>query len=88
MIAAQVGGDFHPFAIGAGAIEDGVIQLGIAVDFDTGAAIRGAIDCTAGNWPTQLNPLSAGGFTVDGSIAFVGQRAGDIHPGAVGGIPG
>ncbi|CNL98977.1 Uncharacterised protein [Yersinia kristensenii] len=72
IVAGQITGNFDAFAIGAVAIEGGVIQLGIVIDFDARTAIRGAVDCTAGDCAIQLHAITFGGFTVDGSIAFVG----------------
>ncbi|WP_186374488.1 hypothetical protein, partial [Yersinia similis] len=68
------------------AMERGVIQRGLAIDVDPCAAVRGAVDRAAGDRARELHAVTFFSFTGEGGIAAIGQRAGDIHTGAVSGI--
>ncbi|CNF66085.1 Uncharacterised protein [Yersinia kristensenii] len=88
IVAGQITGNLDTLAVRAVAIQRGVIQLGIVIDFDTGAAIRGAVDCTAGDRAVEFHPVAFIRVAINGGIAVIHQRASDIDTGAVGGIPG
>ncbi|CNI40677.1 Uncharacterised protein [Yersinia pekkanenii] len=72
MIAAQISGNLHPFTRGAVTVQRGVIQLGLALDFNTGAGVGGAVDGAASDGPIQLHPITVGGFAAHAAIAFIG----------------
>ncbi|CRY69842.1 Uncharacterised protein [Yersinia pekkanenii] len=72
MITGQVSSDLHPFTVRAGAIEGSVIQLSIAIDFDTRTGVGGAVHRAVSDGTTQLHAITFRGFAVDGGIAFIG----------------
>ncbi|CRY69836.1 Uncharacterised protein [Yersinia pekkanenii] len=72
MIASQVSGDLHALAVRAGAVQRGVIQLGLALDFNTGAGVGGAVHRAASDSTIQLHPITVGGFAAHAAIAFIG----------------
>ncbi|CRY69810.1 Uncharacterised protein [Yersinia pekkanenii] len=72
MITGQVSGDLHPFTVRAGAIERGIVQYTVAIDFDTRTGVRGAVHRAVSDGTTQLHAITFRGFAVDGGIAFIG----------------